>query len=185
MIYIMVETIKENIVLNRVVGSKIFNISVEGDSIIPDIKPDILNAINITSNVCIYKKEILNDKIKIDGNLNVYIMYLADSEEGRIRGFNGNIDFSEILDFPGVTEEMILDEKTIVKETECKVLNGRKVNLKAMLEIEVNLSTNEKREIVKDIKNVEDLQKQEINLKIDSLVRAKFNKSQCKGNYST
>ena len=55
----MIEAVKENLSINRIVGSKKFNINIEGDTIIPDSKPDILNAINITSNVCIYKKEVM------------------------------------------------------------------------------------------------------------------------------
>lgn len=178
----MVEAVKENLILNRIVGSKVFNITVEGDCIIPDIKPDILNAINTTSNVCIYKKEILEGKIRLDGNVNIYVMYLADSEDGRIRGFNGNIDFTEILDFPGATPDMTLDENIIIREIECKVLNGRKVSFKAMLEVTANLSMNEKEEIVKEISNVDDIQTQVVNLKMNSLLRAKFNESKCKRN---
>ena len=171
----MIEAVKESLVLNRIVGSKNFNITVEGDCIIPDIKPDILNAINMTGNVCIYKKEIMEGKIRLDGNVNIYLMYLADSEEGRIRGFNGSIDFTEILDFPGATPNMTLDENIIIKELECKVLNGRKVNLKAMLDITATLSINEKEEIVKEISNVNDLKTQVTDLKINSLMRSKFN----------
>ena len=176
----MVEAVKESLCINRIVGSKNFNVTVEGDCIIPDSKPDILNSINMTGNVCIYKKEIMDGKIRIDGNVNVYLMYLADSEDGRIRGFNGSIDFTEILDFPGAKPNMMLDEKITIKELECKVLNGRKVNLKAMLEITADLSMNEKEEIVKEIKNVDDVQTQVVNLKMNSLVRAKFHKSKRK-----
>lgn len=178
----MVEAVKESLILNKIVGSKSFNVTVEGDCIIPDIKPDILNSINMNGNVCIYKKEILDGKIRLDGNVNIYLMYLADSEDGRIRGFNGSIDFTEILDFPGATPNMTLDEKITIKELECKVLNGRKVNLKAMLDITANLSMNEKEEIVKEINNVDDIQTQVVSLKMNSLVRAKFHKSKCKRN---
>lgn len=178
----MVEAVKESLILNRIVGSKVFNITVEGDSIIPDTKPDILNSINATGNVCIYKKEVMEGKIRLDGNVNVYLMYLADSTEGRIRGFNTSVDFSEILDFPGATANMMLDENIVIKEIECKVLNGRKVNLKIMLEITANLSSNEKEEIVKEVNNVADLQKQVVTLRMNSLERARYYKSKCKRN---
>lgn len=179
----MVEAVKESLCINRIVGSKKFNVTVEGDCIIPDTKPDILNSINMTGNVCIYKKEILEGKIRLDGNVNIYLMYLADSEEGRIRGINCSLDFTEILDFPGVDPRMMLDEQITIKGIECKVLNGRKVNLKAMLEITANVSLNENEEIVKEINNVEDIQTQVATLKMNSLVRAEFHKSKCKGDF--
>ena len=54
----MIDTLKENLCINKAVGSKNFNITVQGDAVIPDTKPDILNSINMTGNVCLYKKEI-------------------------------------------------------------------------------------------------------------------------------
>lgn len=176
----MIEAVKENLILNRIVGSKNFNITVEGDSIIPDTKPDILNAINMTGNVCIYRKEILDGKIRLDGNVNVYLMYLADSEEGRIRGFSGSIDFTEILDFPGVDSSMTLDEEISIREIECKVLNGRKINLKAMLEINANVFLNENEEMVKEVNDVDDLQVQFASLKMNSLVGQNMTRASAK-----
>lgn len=96
-----VDVTKENFVLNKIVGQKSETVVVEGDMIVPDIKPDILNTINTTGNVCIYKKEVLDGKIRIDGDVNVYVMYLADNEEEATRSLNTNIDFSQILDFEG------------------------------------------------------------------------------------
>ncbi len=55
----MLDAIKESLCVNKIVGSRTFQIVIEGDSIIPDSKPDILSAISQTGNVCIYKKEIL------------------------------------------------------------------------------------------------------------------------------
>ncbi len=98
-----VDVTKENFVLNKIVGQKSQTVVVEGDMIVPDIKPDILNTINTTGNVCIYKKEVLEGKIRIDGDVNVYVMYLADSQEEATRSLNTNIDFSQVLDFEGCT----------------------------------------------------------------------------------
>lgn len=176
----MIDTVKENLCINRIVGSRNFNITIEGDSIIPDIKPDILNAINMTGKVCIYKKEILEGKIRLDGNVNIYLMYLADCENNRVRGFNTNLDFTEILDFPGVESRMILDEEIKIKDIECKVLNGRKVSIKAMLEVNANVFSNEKEEIVKEIVNIEDIQSQMSMINMNSLIGQNTTKAMAK-----
>ena len=36
-------------------------------------------------------------RIKIDGTINTYIMYLADSESNNIRSINTNLDFSQTI----------------------------------------------------------------------------------------
>ena len=55
-----IETLKENLCVNQIIGKAKENIIAEGDVIIPDIKPDILSTINTNGTVCIYKKEILD-----------------------------------------------------------------------------------------------------------------------------
>ena len=62
----VVDTIKENLCVNKLVATKKEVILVEGDMIVPDSKPDILNTICTSGVVCIYKKEILDDKVRID-----------------------------------------------------------------------------------------------------------------------
>lgn len=96
-----VDVTKEKFVLNKIVGQKSETIVVEGDMIVPDVKPDILSTINTTGNVCIYKKEVLDGKVRIDGDVNVYVMYLAENAEEATRSLNTNIDFSQVLDFEG------------------------------------------------------------------------------------
>ena len=57
---------KEAFNVNKVVCEKKEIINVQGDMIVPDSKPDILNTINTSGNACIYKKEVMEGKIKID-----------------------------------------------------------------------------------------------------------------------
>ena len=71
---------KETLNISKVVTEKKEIINIQGDMIVPDSKPDILNTINTSGNVCIYKKEVMDGKIKLDGNILTYIMYLADND---------------------------------------------------------------------------------------------------------
>lgn len=165
-----VDVSKENLILNKIVGQKNENIIIEGDMIVPDIKPDILNTINTTGNVCIYKKEVLEGKIKLDGEVNVYVIYLADDEEVTTRSLNTNIDFTQIIELEGCNSEMSLDENVSIKSIECKILNGRKINVKATLQLDLKVYSNENVEIIKQIDNIQDVQFLQSNLNINSLI---------------
>lgn len=171
---------KENLCINKIVGQKSEHIVVEGDIIVPDIKPDILNTISTTGNVCIYKKEVLDNKIRIDGNVNVYVIYLADNEEGNIRSLNNSIDFTQIIDFEGCISNMSLDENVVIKSIECKVLNGRKINIKATLQIDAKVYSNENIDIIKEVNNICDIQCLRSDLQINSLVGAGTSKAYAK-----
>ena len=54
----------EKICINKIVGNKQDTVVVEGDAIVPDVKPDILNTISSSGTVCIYKKEAMERKNK-------------------------------------------------------------------------------------------------------------------------
>lgn len=166
----VVDTIKENLCVNKLVATKKEVIFVEGDMIVPDSKPDILNTICTSGVVCVYKKEILEDKVRIDGNINTYIMYMAEDGQDKVRGLTTSLDFSENIQVPGCGEGMNCRVETKLKSIEAKVINGRKVGIKAAVEVELRIYSKEDVEIVNDIKDAKEIQMLKENLKVNSLV---------------
>ena len=165
-----VQVSKENICINKLVVEKKELVFIQHDMIVPDSKPDILNTINVTGNVCIYKKEVMDDKVKIDGNINTYIMYLPDSKEDNLRALNCNLDFSESIAVPGAKQGMILVTKCVIKDMECKVINGRKISIKPSVEFLIKMYSNEDVEIINEINNINDVQTLRENFNVNSLV---------------
>lgn len=165
-----IELAKETLCIGQMVGQKVENWIAETDSVVPDIKPDILNTINTNGTICVYKKEILDGKIKIEGSIQVYVAYLADDEQSNLRSLHTTVDFSKVIEMENAKEGMNLEENLRLKNIECKVLNGRKVNIKAMIEANVLVSANENIEFVKEIKEVKDVQMLNESLMINSLL---------------
>ena len=164
-----IETTRDNICVNHIIAQKTETVIVEGDSIIPDIKPDIINAISTSGIVCIYKKEINEGKVRLDGCIDTYVMYLADDENNSIRGVNVNLDFTQVIDVPNAMPEMNLDTEVKLKNIECKVINGRKIGIKAFLEINIKVTTNEDIDIINNV-NLKGIQMLNKNLNINSLI---------------
>ena len=165
-----IETLKESLCVNQIVGKAKENIIAEGDVIIPDIKPDILSTINTNGTVCIYKKEVLDGKIRIDGGVQVYIMYLADDENGNVRGINTVIDFTKVIDMESVNSNMNMESNICLSNIECKILNGRKVSIKASIDVDISVYSNENIEFIKDVENREDIQVLNTSASMDSLL---------------
>ena len=166
----VVDTVNEKLCVNKLISQKREVLLIEGDMIVPDSKPDILNTICTSGVVCIYKKEILDEKIRLDGNINAYIMYLADDSKDKIRAISTNLDFSEIIGMPNAKEGMNLIVESNLKNIECKVINGRKIGIKAALEVNLKLYSNEEIEIINDIQNAQNIQLLKEDLKLNSLV---------------
>ena len=164
-----VEANKENICINHIINQKKETFIIKGDAIIPDIKPDILKEINTSGMVCIYRKEVMEGKVKIDGTINTYTIYLADSENNNIRSINTNLDFSQIISVDRAMPDMQVKLETKIKNIECKILNERKIAITAFLDIDVKIITNDNIEIIDNV-NIEGIQTLEDNLKINTNV---------------
>ena len=164
-----IETTRDNISVNHIIGQKTENFIAQGDSIIPDIKPDILNDIFTSGTVCIYKKEINEGKIRLDGGVNTYIVYRADDENNSVRSLNVNLDFTQMIDMENARPEMNLDVKVTLKNIECKVINGRKINVKAFIEAEIKISSNEDIQVINGV-NLVGIQTLNKSLNVNSLV---------------
>ena len=167
----VVDVSKEKLILNKLISEKQETIVVQGDMIVPDSKPDILSTLNTSGMVSIYKKEVQNGRVRIDGNVNVYIMYLADSSEDKVRGINTSLDFSENFVLSDCTQDMRADLETRIKNIESKVLNGRKINIKVTLDTREKVFASEETEIICDLNN-NDIQVLRPTHKINSLIGA-------------
>ena len=161
---------RENLCINKLVCERKELIFVQEDIIVPDTKPDILNTINLTGNVCISKKEALDEKVKLEGYVNTYIMYLPDSKEDNLRGLNANINFSEFIKVPESKENMRVSSCVTIKDIECKILNGRKINVRVGLEVKIKLYTNEDINIINRINNIKDIQTLDEKINVNPLI---------------
>ena len=65
---------------------------------------------------------------------------------------------SETISVPGAREGMILTTKCVIRDIECKVINGRKISVKAGVEFCIKLYSNEDVEIINKVGNIEDIQ---------------------------
>ena len=154
----MVDFETEKICLNQIINQKKDNFCAEENIIIPDVKPDILSTIDSSGNVYIYKKEIVNGRLKIDGGVYTYVMYIADNEQNDIRGLHTVIDFSQSIEIEKLTQDMEFDCDLNIRNIECKILNARKINIKVNLEANIKVFSNNEKEFVKSINDTQKIQ---------------------------
>ena len=178
----MIEAQRENLSINKLIAEKKEIIFAEGDMIVPDSKPDILNTISTSGVVSIYKKEVQSEKVRLDGTVNAYIMYMPDGADDTVRGLNTSVDFSENLNIPNCQEGMEAISNIKIKSIEAKVINGRKIGIKATLEVNLKIYSNEEVEIINEVQNEEDVQILKEDLKLNSLVGTGTTKIYAKDN---
>lgn len=154
----VIETAKNQIVLNQIIAKKKETRQIETDVIVNDIKPDVLKVISTSGIVNVYKKETINGKIKVEGVINAYIIYLADDENGNIRSLNTSLDFTQIIDMENCKEGMETKIDVSIKSFETSIINGRKLNIKANVENTISIYANENIDIIADMDKNENIQ---------------------------
>ena len=156
---------KEKINIKRRIAEKCKKIVIEKDVILPDNKPDIIKVLSDNSNICMSKKENMENKCKIEGGIETRIAYLTG--EGKSRILKVEEMFSETLDVPGMSENCFTTEKTCVNLSQITILNERKIHYKAEIECCICVTCMEEVEFIcgiEDEKNLQTLkQKKNIN----------------------
>lgn len=163
-----IETINENLnsikQLNREKKIKV----VEGDILVPDIKPDILSLINVDNDVYITKQEIDIGKINIEGVMEICALYISEDSNGMVKSLNNAFNFYETFNIDEVDENSLVNLKLYKGPVECKVVNARKINVKSPITIDISASNKESHSIAKDVvddRNIE-FQKRKMNIKM-------------------
>lgn len=180
----VVNTIKENLHVNKKIATRKEIIFVEGDVIVPDAKPDVLNIMCTSGVVCIYKKEIIDEKIKIEGSVDTYIMYMTEDSQERTRGINTSLDLSEVINIPNITSDMESKIYSNIKEIEAKVVNERKISIKATIELEIEIYAKEDLSIVNNLENADEIKMLQEQLSVNSLIGSGETKIYAKENIS-
>ncbi len=159
---------KSRIKINKKIVEKTKVVEVNGDIIVPDIKPDIINIINTNGNAYIYKQDISAGRIRVDGNIDTYIVYLSDN--GETRSIQTTLTFAESIEDAKIQEESFIKSRVKIQAIDTKVLNERKISTKISLKIEIECYSIEEIEFLNNIDELENVEKQKSILNINSMI---------------
>ena len=96
-------------------------------------------------------------------------MYVSDAENSTVRGLMSSLDFTKVIEIEDARESMLLEQDMMIKSIDCRVLNGRKVSLRAEVSLNEKVYANEDIEVVKEVEDMDDLQTLSKDLSINSL----------------
>ena len=159
----------EKLKINKKVLEQTHVVQLTNDIIVPDIKPDIINIIATNGIPYIYKEEIEKNRIKVEGCMDVYIVYL--SVDGDTRSIQTTLNFKDFLENDYIKENSIIKWNLEIDTLNVKILNERKFTFNANLAIKYLVSEIQSVEIKDDfINDIPKLQIQEEKIKLKSLI---------------
>ncbi len=159
---------ENRITINKKIVEKTKMVEVTGDIIVPDIKPDIVNIINTNGNAYIYKEDISLGRLRLDGNIDTYVVYLSDN--GETRSMQTTMSFIESIEDSGIREEMFSKYKITIENIDTKVLNERKISIRANLKIKTEFFEKTEIEIFENLEENREIEKLKETVNIKSVI---------------
>jgi len=170
------ELVKEKIVLDQSVGSELAQLLLEGDIIVPDIKPDMAVMLQADAKLVIDRTEILTDKVNFVGKLYIQVLYLARGEEKRVHSISLVSGVDDFINVDGVTSDMWVEVKADIVNLDFRMINDRKINYRAITQVAVKAESPQVFEVVVDIDGLPHNQQLKNNLTLNKSVANKANR---------
>ena len=134
--------------------------SVSTESIVKEnveLKEDKLKALEIVNSigkVIVSEKRLLENKVVVDGIINVFIIYKTENEEKYLSAINEEIPFNTSIDIPGTKIDMNATIKPSIENLETAI-EANTIAVKVLVLTNCTVSSNYKQAFLKDIIEVE------------------------------
>ncbi|MBE7048134.1 MAG: DUF3794 domain-containing protein [Ruminococcaceae bacterium] len=125
---------KEIIPVNEMKWHQNTTLLVEGDVIVPDIKPDIRQVLMTEADAIIEGVTRDDGKLNVTGTVVIRILYIADEEALSPKSMETKFDFKDSIDMPGEEMEDI-NVKATTEHIEFSLINSRKLNMKVVVSL--------------------------------------------------
>ncbi len=165
--------VKEDIALDKKVGYETTQLLLEGDMIVPDIKPDMNVILQMDAHVSIDSNEISAERMNFTGKLDIQVLYLAKGSEKPIHSISAGHVIEDFINMEGLTKDMSVELKGTLANIDYKMLNDRKISYKAVVDVCASAIARDRHEAVIHIDNIPETQLKKSILKLNKTLEQK------------
>ncbi|MCL2285121.1 MAG: DUF3794 domain-containing protein [Firmicutes bacterium] len=180
----MAELVKEQVFLDQSVGTEEVQIMLEGDLIVPDIKPDMALLLQTEEKIIINRTEAGTDRVNYVGHLNISVLYIAKEVNKSVQSIQLSRGIDDFINLEGVNKDMWVRTKAEIINIDYRVVNDRKVNYRAVINITVTAERNDAHEMVVHINDIPENQLLKTNLSINRTIEHRIDRFHVKGQIS-
>ncbi|MGB9780207.1 DUF3794 and LysM peptidoglycan-binding domain-containing protein [Caldanaerobacter sp.] len=142
----MPQVYKDILEFDMIAGSYNTEFLVEGDIIIPENYPDILTVLAIDSSTYIDDIFLTSDKIQFEGKLLLDLLYLSE-KDGEMVSVERELDYSQVIE-GDIDKRGRYVAKASIENLDYRIVNSRKLSIRAVVRIQSKLFVSEKKEVV-------------------------------------
>lgn len=134
-------------------GADSQKVIVEGEILLPEIKPDIIKILQTDADVFITNVEVSSDKVTVQGEVNFKVIYLSNDDSRKVSFVSSSAEFTKIFDILGVKAGMDYEIKDDLIYSYCSALSSRKIAAKAILDLSIMIKNPVMVEFLNDIED--------------------------------
>lgn len=142
---------------------------VEEDKNISDQSPDIIKILMEEGELSIEEARPIKDGAELRGKLKYYVLYLTNEGEQKLNKISGEISWEEKVRVEGMEPTDLIGVEKSIEDIKCSCINSRKMNIKALLCLEVQVKEIRDEEIITAIEQ-EQLEQRQVPLLCSNLV---------------
>lgn len=152
------ELIKDVIKLDNRIDFGRFQTFIESEALVPDKKSDVYDIVKTEGYIALKKIEISDGKMVCRGSFNYNVIYVTD-DKNTVSNVEGRIDINEVIEKDSLLQDMEYMLYPEVEHVDCTIMNERKLRIGALINIKGSLFEKQRLDIVKDVSQVEGIQK--------------------------
>lgn len=145
-----VELIKDILNYERLVGEGTSQAMVSGDMVTPDRNPEIGKVLNVDGCVSIISKEVVEDRIILEGRMMFEILYT--SLEGGIYKMEAASNFNQNIHITGAQDKMLCKVMPEVEHIEHELLSSKRIKVNAVINLKGTVYDRNRAEVITDMK---------------------------------
>ncbi|KYH34945.1 spore coat assembly protein ExsA [Clostridium tepidiprofundi DSM 19306] len=153
------ELVKENIEYEQLQMENSVDTIVRDEYVIPDTHPDVIEILMLDAKPRIINKEVLDDKILLEGQIEYNLLYVTNVNDKReVYNVNYSTGFSNSVECESLSQDNVCEPECYVEHMECNIINERKICIEGIIQLKCNIYRKYDYEIVKDVTNSDDIQ---------------------------
>lgn len=171
-----VELIKKPITLEEMTKRESVQVIKERDLIVPDGKPDLQSIVQLDGDVCIDQIDVSQDRVMYRGKIDICILYRSIGNNKCIYTMKSSMPIEDFVIVDGVNKDQRIDFNCKIEHMNYNILNERKVNVKAIMSVEVAATGSKDTTVITDVQADGPVETKEEEIEIVSLYNEKEDK---------
>ncbi len=163
------EAVTQKISLSSRGKGETIQILTEGDMIVPDINPDIYQILKTDEDVIIDTVRAEQGRICFTGRIVVSVLYYGRKTDQPISYMKSEFPIEDCISAEGVTENTDADVTAEIIHTDYRLVNDRKINMKAVTSAKASWTNNQTEDVLKGLEGDSFLQSKTGEMNIGSV----------------